>query len=556
MTLNDVIAPLKKWWWLIVAASLIAALASFLAATQQASIYQSRTTLMVGSSIGNPNPSSGDVWLSQYLASIYADFASREPIQEATRQALGIDWLPNYTAKLVPNTTIIEIVVIAQSPDISQIIANELAHQLILQSPTSGAESQKRQEFVETQLSLIEVDIADTQNSIEDLQQELPTLNSARQIADVQSQIDSLSEKLNKLQSNYASLLSSAPQGAANTLSVLEPAQPGYPVQSNRLVSILLATAVGASLAVGAAYVIEYIDRSLRTEEDVQRVLGVPVLGYIMRLTDESRSPDYISVQPRSPVAEVFRNLRTNLIFAMAASPINTLLISSIDMGDGKTTIATALAISLSQAEKKITIIDADLRRPNIHSHLNLDQSPGLSEAIVASKITKELMPKKFKEGVDVLTAGSTPPNPAELLASNKMDQILENLKKSNDLVILDGPPFLVTDASILASKADGILLIISPGTVREDTARKVKTQIDRVGSHLLGVVFNRILPKDMKKYGEYNYYEKYYTNSKDDSSEEDQPEEDRPDEDQQDDPELNSNEPEVVKDSSAYSGS
>lgn len=122
------------------------------------------------------------------------------------------------------------------------------------------------------------------------MQLELPTLNSARQISNVQTQIESLGNELTTAQSNYANLLSSAPQEATNVLAILEPAQLGYPDQPNRLIPIILASAIGFSLAVGAAYLLEYLDQTLHTEEDIQRVFGVPVLGYIMRLKGETIS--------------------------------------------------------------------------------------------------------------------------------------------------------------------------------------------------------------------------------------------------------------------------
>jgi len=512
MELEKYLSPLLKWWWLIVIATVVATASSFIATTQQTPVYKSRTTLMVGSSISNLNPSSGDVYLSQYLSGVYADFANREPIQKATKEALGIDWLPVYTSRVIPNSQIIEITVTADNPEISQVVAEELANQLILQSPASGIDNQKRQDFIENQLNILETQIVDTRASIEDLQQQLATLTSARQIADTQSQINSLSSKLDTMQANYANLLSSTPQGAANTLTILEPAQLGYPDQPNRLIPIFLASAIGFSLAAGAAYIIEYLDQTIQSEEDIQRAFGVPVIGYIMKLSDETKKSDYIATYPRSPVAEAFRSLRTNLIFVIAKKKVKTLLISSVDMGEGKTTLIANLAISFAQAEKHITVIDADLRRPSLHNQLDLPQIPGLAEALETPKYPDKYTSKIYDERINVLTAGKSPLNPAELLASPKLDQIIEKFKKESEYVIIDGPPFIVTDASILASRVDGMLLIITPGKVRKDVAKKIKLQFEQTGANLVGVVFNRIAPKDLKKYGNYtNYYHPYY---------------------------------------------
>jgi capsular exopolysaccharide synthesis family protein len=273
-----------------------------------------------------------------------------------------------------------------------------------------------------------------------------------------------------------------------------------------------LASAIGFSLAAGAAYIIEYLDQTIQSEEDIQRVFGVPVIGYIMKLNEETKKSDYIAMYPRSPVAEAFRSLRTNLIFAIAKQNVKTLLISSIEMGEGKTTLIANLAISFAQAEKHITVIDADLRRPSLHTQLDLSQSPGLADAFETPKNPDKYTSKLYDERVNVLTAGKSPLNPAELLASRKLDQILEKFRKESDYVIIDGPPFVVTDASILASRTDGMLLIITPGKVRREVAKKIKAQFEQTGANLVGVVFNRIAPKELKKYGNYtDYYHPYY---------------------------------------------
>jgi capsular exopolysaccharide synthesis family protein len=509
MDITKYLTPLLKWWWLMVVAAIAAAVPSAYITLRQPPTYESRTTLMVGFDLENPNPSSGDFYLAQYLATLYADIANRVAIKEATRQALGLDWMPDVSAYHIANSQSLEIVVNSGDPTISKVVANEMARQLILLSPASNSSNQDRQAFINQQLDLLEKQITDTQVAMDDLQQQLGSLNSARQIADTQNQIASLVNKLNTLQGYYSNLLNTS-RNAVNRLEVLEEARDGYPISTNKVIPIGLAAVVGMSLAAGAAYLMEYIDRTLRTEEDVQRVLGVPVLGYIMTMDDESRAADYIIAQPRSPIAEGFRSLRTNLGFSIAARPVEILFISSLDMGDGKTTIATNLAISLAQAEKRITLVDADLRRPSVHTRLKLPAQPGLSDAFVKPEGVCHLVNSWYEDRVMVLTAGNTPPNPAELLASNKMDSILAELKNGTDLVILDGPPFVVADANILASKADGILLVISPGQVREDAAKTVLAQIERAGSQLLGVIFNRIQPKTLKNYGGYAYYQQY----------------------------------------------
>ncbi|HET6446229.1 MAG TPA: hypothetical protein VFI27_16805, partial [candidate division Zixibacteria bacterium] len=225
MELKDYIAPLRKWWWLIVAAGLVAGLASFYAASQQPSLYQARTTLMIGRAIDNPNPSGNEFWLTQQLAQTYAEIASREPVRVASMDALGMTWLPEYSVRAVPDTQLIEIGVTDSDALRAEAVANQLASQLIQQSPTNVEQDERsRQSFINTQLDNLELNITATEDEIASFRDELASVFSASQIASAQSQITALQAKLNSLQSNYANLLANSRQGAINTLNIIEPA--------------------------------------------------------------------------------------------------------------------------------------------------------------------------------------------------------------------------------------------------------------------------------------------------------------------------------------------
>src|SRR5687767_1558914 len=200
MELNKYIFPLRKWWWLLVASTLIAAIFSSLSTLRQPKIYQARTTLMIGTTINNPNPSSNELFLGQQLAGAYADLANREIILNATKNALGMDQLPEYFARALPNTQLIEIAVNDTDPARAQTVANELAAQLILLSPISAQpEGQGRQEFIHERLNNLEAQIKETEAEIEKLQEELANTVSAQQIDDKQNQISSLQSKLSAM---------------------------------------------------------------------------------------------------------------------------------------------------------------------------------------------------------------------------------------------------------------------------------------------------------------------------------------------------------------------
>ncbi|HZD58363.1 MAG TPA: polysaccharide biosynthesis tyrosine autokinase [Anaerolineales bacterium] len=517
MNLHAYFKPLLRWWWLVVAATFVAAISSFLATRGQLPTYQAKTTLMIGRTIEDPNPTSGEFILAQQLASTYADIANREPLRVATRDALGLDGLPEYLAQAVPNTQLIEIRVTDFNPQRAQVVANELAHQLILRSPTSARpEDQERQDFISGQLDDLESQIVATQDEIARLQDELGGLNSAREIQDTQNQITALQQKLATLQGTYASLLSNTQQGATNSLTVVEPADlPTTPIGPNKSLSILLSAGIGFALAAGAAYLLEYLDDTLKDADEISHFLGTPVIGFIgeTRESEEAENGAYVSKHPRSQVAEAYRSLRANLEFASVDKPLKTILIASFDINAGKSSVALNLSVVMAQGEKRVILMDADLRKSSIHTYTNLSNRLGLSDLFRNGADVFEALKPWNEPRIGVITSGDSPPNPAELLGSKKMDFILSRLGEKADLVVIDSPPFVVADALMLAAKVDGVLVVIRPGRTRKKIAIAMMEQLNRAGARILGVVLNRIPHRGAQYYGGFLYYSPYYTN-------------------------------------------
>jgi polysaccharide biosynthesis transport protein len=513
MTIKDFINPLLKWWWLLVIATLVAGVFSYYATEPLPPLYQSRATVIVGGAISDPNPDGNELRISVVLAEAYAALANREPIRNATMEALGLSHLPQFTVRTLPNNQMIEIAVVDTHPQRAQAVANELANQLIIQSPTSTQQqNQARMVFVESQLDSLQAEISQVQEQMLVKQEELRDVTSAVQIADLQSEINGLQAKLTILQTNYANLLSNTQRGAANTLSIIEPAGlPTNPIGPNKMAIIGLVSAIGFVLAGSAAHLLEFLDKTLKTPDDINRVLGVPVIGYIGEMEKNHREWDYVAEAPRSPIAESFRSLRTNIEFAGVDKPLRTILVTSADAADGKTTIATNLGIIMAQGEKKVLVMDADLRRPQIHHALSIPSQPGLTE-IFRDKVKIFDAVRAWKEQkVTFLPSGTPPPNPSELLGSRKMDEVLRDLQEIVDVIVIDGPPLVVTDAAILAAKVDAVLLVFRPGHTREDIARATMEQMKRAGANIIGVVLNRIPRKGAEYYGGYPVYSSYY---------------------------------------------
>jgi succinoglycan biosynthesis transport protein ExoP len=507
MDLKQYLMPLLRWWWLLIAAPLVAAGASYYVVRQQPPIYQAHSTLMIGRMFQDLNPDSGEIYLVQQLAATYADIGNRELVKGKTMEALGLSYLPSTYVRAVPNSSLIEIAVTDTDATRAQAVANELANQLIKTSPAgSNLENQTRQQFVDGQLDQLESQIKDTNAEIEMLLQQLGDLNSARQIADMQAQITAQQDKLTALQTNYASLLATAQSGAINTLSVIEPAGlPTYPIGPKKSLNIMMAAAIGFILAAGGAYLIEFLDRTVKTAEQVNRLVQLPVVGYIGNVGKSGWK--HVTENPRSLISEAFRGLRTNLEFSGVDKPLKTILVTSPDASDGKTLVATNLASILSQTEKKVIIIDCDLRKPDVHRALGIKARPGLAEVfrdhLPLSDVTQYVNDKKLS----VISAGSVPPNPAELLGSIRMKQILETLAEIYDVIIVDCAPLRTTDALVMSALVDGVVLVTRYAHTTENALQAIVEQLKRANTRLVGVILNQVPRTNSLAY-------RYYPNS------------------------------------------
>ncbi len=199
--------------------------------------------------------------------------------------------------------------------------------------------------------------------------------------------------------------------------------------------------------------------------------------------------------EPRSLAAEAYRTLRTNIQFSSIDREVRSLLVTSAGPNEGKSTVVANLGVTMAEGGKRVVVVDADLRRPGLHRIFNLDEAAGLTTMVLDQSLEPPLQGTHVP-GLRLLASGPLPPNPAELLASERLVRTLARLLELADLVILDSPPIgPVSDAAILASRVDGTLLVVDSGHTRLETARQAKEQLERVGARLLGVVLNNVKP-------------------------------------------------------------
>ncbi len=197
---------------------------------------------------------------------------------------------------------------------------------------------------------------------------------------------------------------------------------------------------------------------------------------------------------PSSPVSEAYRTLRTNIQFSGLDRPLRTLLVTSTSPTEGKSTTLANLAITIAQAGKRVIVVDCDLRKPTIHEIFGLPNRVGLTSLMLPSEDASEALQDPGIDNLTVITSGPIPPNPSEILASHRMEELLAALAQQADFVLLDSPPILaVTDAAILASRVDGVLLVVKAGSTKRDLAQKAKAQLQKVNAHLIGIVLNGV---------------------------------------------------------------
>lgn len=525
MELKNYTRVIGKWLWLIVLAALLAAVSSYLAVRSVPRIYQTKTTVMVGRFIQDLDPNTTDFYTGQQLAQTYVQLVQREPVLQGALDSLGMDdqmgWnrLANkVSVRLVAGTQLIEIYVSDIYPERARLLADAIAQELVRQSPSNPSSDQSdRRLFAEEQMTELEDKIARTKTEVEDLKVELDAAISARQISNLQSQINTLQDKISTWQSTYTQFLMYLEGGEVNYITIVEQAQiPYVPISPNVSMNVMMAVFTAVAMALGAAFLIEYIDDTIKTPEDIERTVPLITLGAIVRIVDEERSQPPVSARtPRAQVVEAYRALRTNLQFSMVEKPIQSLVVTSPNPVEGKSTTVANLAVVMAQSGMSTILVDADLRRPTLHRKFNLPNA-GLTTALLAEQgqSVREFLQETSVENLRVLTSGSIPPNPAELMVSSRMRQLIKTLEEEADIVLFDTPPALaVADAAILAAQIGGIVLVVDAGRTRRNLLKRAVESLERTGTPILGVVINRLTSRTGGYYY-YQYYQQYYSSN------------------------------------------
>lgn len=292
------------------------------------------------------------------------------------------------------------------------------------------------------------------------------------------------------------------------SLSVIRPASaPANPSEPNTRLNLALGLFVGILLGLAAAVLRSRLDSRIRGESDLRHVTDAPLLGGISFDQDAVKKPLLTQAAQQSPRAESFRQLRTNLQFANVSGGAKTVLLTSSLPGEGKSTTATNLAISLAQAGQTVCLVDADLRRPMVSEYLGLDRTAGLTTALVGESDVNDLLQPWGEDNLYVLTSGQIPPNPSELLGSESMKRLVLRLEEVFDTIVIDAPPLLpVTDAAVLSQHVGGVVVVVGSQSLKTQDLAKSLAALSMVNADLLGIVLNKMPVKGPDAYA-YSYY-------------------------------------------------
>jgi polysaccharide biosynthesis transport protein len=507
---------LIQWSWLILLATALAGLSALIYNRYfVVPVYQSTTTVLISEAATTKATDYNSILSSERLAKTYSEMLTQRPVLDETYKKLNLNLSleqlkASITVQPLRDTQLISVSVENSNPYQAADIANTLVNTFIAQNQSLQASRfASSKESLANQLAIMDNQINNTNDSLSKLSYSSDA-----------SERDRLQTTLNQYRQTYANLLQSYEQvritEAQSTSSIVqvEAAIPSnITVRPKTLQNTLLAALLGAMLSVGIIFLIESLDATIKTSNDLSGY-GFSTIGFIDKFPENTT---LVTIeQPRSPISESFRSLRTNLQYSSVDSPVKSLLVTSSIPEEGKTSISSNLAVVLAQSGHKVILIDADLHRPSVHRKFQFNNNYGLSTLFVQSDPdVASVLKQTTVNGLSVLTSGPLPPNPSELLGSEKMALILNRAKEIADFIIVDTPPAtVVTDAAVLSTKLDGAIVVVSPGKTPQYALQKLIEDFARIGGKICGFVLNDLSAKGTRygyQNGYYYYKNKYY---------------------------------------------
>ncbi|HEM61389.1 MAG TPA: polysaccharide biosynthesis tyrosine autokinase, partial [Chloroflexi bacterium] len=521
MELREFISVVLRRLWLIVLAIALVGGMTYALSVSSTPIYSATATLHIDFGADPRTDPYTGLRTSEASAKTYVEMMKSTDLLQEVINTLALpvsakELQGALNVQQIRDTQLIQVSVEDSNPGRAAATANEIARTLMERNQTAQrARYEPDQAALDAEIADLEQKIEQTQIAITALGDPLDPQNQ-NMPEYVRMERTRLQAELTRLQTIYVMRLNSAEDlrlAAAryedNVTLFSEAQTPTSPIKPRILLNTILGLLSGAVLGVSTAFLLEYLDDTIKTQEEVSAVLDLPTLGNVTRIPGVKELKDGLIAlkEPRSPLVEAYRALRTNVQFSLVGNPSASILVTSAGPKEGKSTTLANLGTVMAQAGKRIILADTDLRRPTLHEFFEVPREPGLTDLLLDEEPRVDDYLRETKiPGLRLMPSGPLPPNPSELLSSPQAGRIFEELKERADVVLFDSPPVLaVTDATILSTKVRGVLLVLDAGTTRSDVAQQGQEALTQVGATILGVVLNR------QKKGRGGYYHYYY---------------------------------------------
>jgi non-specific protein-tyrosine kinase len=516
--LHQLVTSARRWWWLLVLLPLIGGVLAFGISSRQEPRYSATATLLINPAPATVNDLSA-INVGERLAVTYQELVATEPVLAPVIEQLelpyDIDVLDDKLAvSAARDTQLLRISVSDTDPEVAALIANTVADQFATFVSTQTVAS------ASTSRAALQTLIEDSQAQLAATRSRIATLEASDPASPAeQGELESLRARAGQLEQSLAGLLLqaqemdlSAAAAQSRVVPVVPATAPSEPYAPRVLFYTLLALFIGGLVGVGVVALLEYLDNTVNSDLDYPQAFGVPLLATITRLPkmQPGQAQRFVETQSRSNAAESVRLLRTNLEFAAATREIATLAITSAGTGEGKSTVAANVAMSLAQAGFSTVLIDADLRRPSQHLIWNARNERGLTTMLTRPDHPWQWAAiREIKPNLALIPSGPLPPNPADLLTFDRFRSLLGEIRQAVDVVILDTSPLLaVSDPLAVATDVDGVVVVAQAGRTRRAALRYALRMLTERSVRVVGVVLNQATGQDAMSY--YAYPDRY----------------------------------------------
>ncbi len=485
MVLKDYLLVVWRRKWIVIITISVTMILVVLGTRLITPIYAATATLRIATAAGG-TVSYTDYVYNDRLVNTYVRIATSRPVLDELVKKLGLDATPTVRVEIVTNTELINITIEHSDPLIAQQAANALALILIEQSKalyTGGGKDPK--EILAGQLTQIEQELSQGREEYEALVRESPSDSEA---------IAAASRSLELKQNTYATLLEQYEETRlrealrANTISLVEPAiLPTKPDKPNLLINYGLALMLSGLAGLGLVFLFDHFDTRLQTSEQIEAVAVQKVIG---KIPGVARKRAYLTSDGSSPYGEAYRRLRIGVLRYAQEHPLHTLMVTSAEPEEGKSTVAANLSILLAQTGKQVVLVDCDTNLPAIHAIFGLSNEYGLSDLLSAEGDWEQALQESGIAGLRILPSGKPLSDASDRLRSEAMRNLLKLLCEQADIVVLDSSALLeVADAAALAPEVDGVVLIVRQGMTRRETLHEACEQLNLLKARTIGVV-------------------------------------------------------------------